>query len=704
MILNKTIKANVILYKDKYNKIANINNYIEEENLSFDDISNIKLKIESNFSKSINSKEMLTTDREIINNNIYDEFIKNRCIVIDDKRRYIIKEIKETKYNKQMKIKEIVAYSFEKVLENRYIEFEEIPYTLESITEMIYKVTGWNVEIDSNINTNNATYNIAGKYKVLTFIRDTLEDLYNIHADFNTIDNTITFNSIEKYNNFGGIYADWNNLINTVEEENESEIVTRLINSKEDCSIALEHITNTEYIEDFSYYINSNIISTSLISALNNYNNFLESHASEYKELKKELDDLENEKLSIENEIATNEELIKNKKEEKENTTDETTKDKLEKEIDNLENVKLVKLETNKTNIETEIENLEIKFKQLGDNVSKENSNCFSELDLQELQEIINEDEYNEEANNSEIQYKNMKDYISKLNKNKVTYNIDIPTLMKIIELIKLDRINLGYLFKFTKDIDIEDLRLISYRIDYINNHIDNLEFANSFNETDNKLDFFGNVVNETNKTKRKVEKVEVKVERVEEGLKTTVKKGELESIVTQNAESWNLSINGKLVGKTYKFDGNGFTLGSTDNGNTAIHTNEYSMWKHSNGDYSRADATGFYRNGSGVYHSLLEGGTAISGGSAGVFPKTVTIQLPDRFKGKNFKVIVNTVDTRGGEHLEYIKRIYLNVDSINSNEGTFTVTGYWTSILHDGDTVTENEKELQWSYIAIGG
>ena len=703
MILNKTIKANVILYKDKYNKIANINNYIEEENLSFDDISNIKLKIESNFSKSINSKEMLTTDREIINNSIYDEFIKNRCIVIDDKRRYIIKEIKETKY-KQMKIKEIVAYSFEKVLENRYIEFEEIPYTLESITEMIYKVTGWNVEIDSNINTNNATYNIAGKYKVLTFIRDTLEDLYNIHADFNTIDNTITFNSIEKYNNFGGIYADWNNLINTVEEENESEIVTRLINTKEDCNIALEHITNTEYIEDFSYYINNNIISTSLISALNNYNNFLESHASEYKELKKELDDLENEKLSIENEIATNEELIKNKKEEKENTTDETTKDKLEKEIDNLENVKLVKLETNKTNIETEIENLEIKFKQLGDNVSKENSNCFSELDLQELQEIINEDEYNEEANNSEIQYKNMKDYISKLNKNKVTYNIDIPTLMKIIELIKLDRINLGYLFKFTKDIDIEDLRLISYRIDYINNLIDNLEFANSFNETDNKLDFFGNVVNETNKTKRKVEKVEVKVERVEEGLKTTVKKGELENIVTQNAESWNLSINGKLVGKTYKFDGNGFTLGSTDNGNTAIHTNEYSMWKHSNGDYSRADATGFYRNGSGVYHSLLEGGTAISGGSAGVFPKTVTIQLPDRFKGKNFKVIVNTVDTRGGEHLEYIKRIYLNVDSINSNEGTFTVTGYWTSILHDGDTVTENEKELQWSYIAIGG
>lgn len=175
---------------------------------------------------------------------------------------------------------------------------------------------------------------------------------------------------------------------------------------------------------------------------------------------------------------------------------------------------------------------------------------------------------------------------------------------------------------------------------------------------------------------------------------------GDVESIVTQNADSWNLSINGKLIGKTYKFDGNGFTLGSTDSKNTAIHTNEYSMWKHSNGDYSRADATGFYRNGTGVYHSLIEVGTGMSGGSAGVLPKTVTVQLPNKFKGKNFKVIVSMVDTRGGEHLEYVKRIYLNIDSIDTTNATFNVTGYWTSIL---DTI-ENEKELQWSYVAIGG
>lgn len=700
--MNKTIKADVILYKDKYTKISNISNYIEEENLNFDDISNIKLRIISNFYKLDTKEEKLTTNRELIKNNIYDEFVKNRYIVIDDKRRYIIKDIKETKYER-MKIKEIVAYSLEKILENRYIEFDEIPYSFESIVSEIEKATGWKVEIENDIDTN-SVYNIAGKYKVLTFIRDTLENLYDIHAEFNTIDNIITFSSIEKYNNFGGILADWSNLINTIEEENESEIVTRLINTKEDCSIALEHITNKEYIENFNYFIQNNLISNSLIDALNKYDDFLKSKSENFNELKEELNALEKEKANIENEIDVINEIIKTKKEEKESSSDDTIKDNLEKEIDNLANGELVKLETDKTKKETEIENLEIKFKQLGDSITKENSNCFTELDLQELQEIIIEEEYNEEANTSEKQYLNMKKYLDKLNKNKITYDIDIPTLLKIVELIKLDRINLGYLFKFTENIDIEDLRLISYRIDYKNNNIDNLEFANNLNEIDNKLDFFGNVVNETNKAKRKIEKVEIKVERVEEGLKTTVKKGELESIVTQNADSWNLSIDGKLVGKTYKFDGEGFTLGSSENGNTAIHTNEYSMWKHSNGDYSRADATGFYRNGSGVYHSLIEIGTGMSGGSAGALPKTVTVQLPEKFKGKDFKVTVNTVDTRGGEHLEYVKRIYLNVDSIDTNNGTFTVTGYWTSILHDGETVIENEKELQWGYIAIGG
>lgn len=182
------------------------------------------------------------------------------------------------------------------------------------------------------------------------------------------------------------------------------------------------------------------------------------------------------------------------------------------------------------------------------------------------------------------------------------------------------------------------------------------------------------------------------------------VKSSELESIVTQNAESWNLSINGKLSGKTYTFDGDGFTLGSTSNGNTAVHTNEYSRWKHKTDGYSEANSQGFFRNGR-PYHSLIEIGNTITGGSAGVYPKTVTIQLSDEFKGKSFKVIVSVVDFSGsGEDIEYLKRLHLNVDSYDYTNARFTVTGYWTSIRDNAGVITENEKELRWSYVAIGG
>ena len=57
-------------------------------------------------------------------------------------------------------------------------------------------------------------------------------------------------------------------------------------------------------------------------------------------------------------------------------------------------------------------------------------------------------------------------------------------------------------------------------------------------------------------------------------------------------------------------------------------------------------------------------------------------------------------VDTQGGEVEEYLKRVHLSWGNINKANATFEVTGYWTAKLNQ----FENEKELQWGYIAIGG
>lgn len=80
--------------------------------------------------------------------------------------------------------------------------------------------------------------------------------------------------------------------------------------------------------------------------------------------------------------------------------------------------------------------------------------------------------------------------------------------------------------------------------------------------------------------------------------IRQMVRKGdEFNSEVFQSAEKYKISMNGKLGGKTYTFDGASFKLGGTDSGNTAEHTNNYSKWIHASGQYSIADSSGFRKN-----------------------------------------------------------------------------------------------------------
>ena len=92
--------------------------------------------------------------------------------------------------------------------------------------------------------------------------------------------------------------------------------------------------------------------------------------------------------------------------------------------------------------------------------------------------------------------------------------------------------------------------------------------------------------------------------------------------------------------------------------------------------------------------------GSAIVGGSAGVYPHTITIKLPDIWKGKDFEVQVQMIDTAGGLADELVKRTYLRITDINKANATFSVRGYWTAY----KSGVENEKELHFSYIVVGG
>ena len=105
-----------------------------------------------------------------------------------------------------------------------------------------------------------------------------------------------------------------------------------------------------------------------------------------------------------------------------------------------------------------------------------------------------------------------------------------------------------------------------------------------------------------------KKDEFETYTQQTAEELKQKVSRGkDLKTEVTQNAESWNLSIDGKLSGRTYNFDGVGFTIGGTE-GDVAKHTPSGSEYKFNDGSKAIISQNGFYNmfgNSRNEYHHL---------------------------------------------------------------------------------------------------
>lgn len=198
-----------------------------------------------------------------------------------------------------------------------------------------------------------------------------------------------------------------------------------------------------------------------------------------------------------------------------------------------------------------------------------------------------------------------------------------------------------------------------------------------------------------------------VRADQIQSAVTGKIGASDVGTIVKQNATSWNLSINGKLSGTNYNFDGTNFTIGSGSGNTTAYHAAGYSKWTHSDGSYTRVDANGLTWSKGGTaskYHCLLYAGEYTCDSEA-----TVTIQLPSEFIGKNFKVVtaVKRIYTSNSEHVTsaYFPLIsfYAEALNLNKNTGTFQVyasirawnrTSYggYGTIIGDGNS---NEKQL---------
>lgn len=146
-----------------------------------------------------------------------------------------------------------------------------------------------------------------------------------------------------------------------------------------------------------------------------------------------------------------------------------------------------------------------------------------------------------------------------------------------------------------------------------------------------------------------KKDEFETYVQQTAEELKSKVARGDdLKTEVTQNAESWKLSIDGKLKGRTYNFDGEGFSIGGTE-GDVAKHTPSGSEYKFSDGSEVVIDKNGFYnKRGDSMreYHHLNYKLTIAKDVDMQkiqqfeyFYEETMYFDIPDEYKNKKVSV-----------------------------------------------------------------
>ena len=180
----------------------------------------------------------------------------------------------------------------------------------------------------------------------------------------------------------------------------------------------------------------------------------------------------------------------------------------------------------------------------------------------------------------------------------------------------------------------------------------------------------------------------------------TKVTGEDVETLVTQNAESWNLSINGKLSGKTYNFDGENFTIGSSENGDKVEHNNAHSIYYHEDGSYTKISSAGLerYVNGESKKYNYLTYTGAIWVES-GVETR---ITIPDEFKNKKYKALisVNSLDGEYTRHGMRLSSFYLRKNVADYTGINVTAVSYYTWVDIDGVEYYDQCGRISLSYV----
>lgn len=149
-------------------------------------------------------------------------------------------------------------------------------------------------KVDLTYETGNMIEHLTTKYRYFdaqncswTTLLTQIEKAFDCVCVFDSYNQVLNVYAKESYGEDSGVTLSYDNAISEITKTHKlTDIVTRLYVESPNISIAEENPLGTEYVEDFSYYINNGIMSTSLTSALRKYNELVDIKNVEFLELK----------------------------------------------------------------------------------------------------------------------------------------------------------------------------------------------------------------------------------------------------------------------------------------------------------------------------------------------------------------------------------------------------------------------------------
>lgn len=396
--------------------------------------------------------------------------------------------------------KEVKCYSYEYILNSKKVRGLKDTLMLYDSSEnkagwlnKLESETSWRVNFVDPIalvdtdgqHPRYRTFDISEK-TWLEFLND-LKLAFDCIFFYDTINKQINIYATQNVGKDSGLYISNSNVMSSFQkQEKYDEIVSQLnIYGSEGRSITTLNPLGTTYIEDFSYYLNTNKFRPSLRDAVINYNNVVNSHKGEFNTYLSQLTTLNSTMTTKENELNQLKlELIQiqdqqyvaiNQGQQLIQQLDLTT-------LKNQETAKQTEINNKQIEIDgvqSQIDTINNNIETLQQTISKENN--FTTEQLAELDDYIHQNTWtNDNITDESILYEKGLEAFSKVNQPTIEYSVNVVDFLKVIEYQYFwDKLSLGDFitinYKYGEDIT---LRLVSYTHDYNNNKL-TLELSN---------------------------------------------------------------------------------------------------------------------------------------------------------------------------------------------------------------------------------